>query len=180
MRLVSPTGTTKNRPTASARATTTVPNHMPPEISFSSSGSWALAEMPSALKPMTSDSTSATTPRTIGRRSSAVLLEDRGERERGDLDLAVGPALGVDAVLGDLLGQRLAHGHRPRRHATHHHALEHGLTPDGGVALGDECPVGQALRGGHARSYERAPRLAARRLKRSTRPPVSTSFWRPV
>ena len=52
MRLVSPTGTTKNRPTASASATTTVPNHMPPEISCSSSGSWALAEMPSALKPI--------------------------------------------------------------------------------------------------------------------------------
>ena len=77
-------------------------------------------------------------------------------------------------------GSGLRTRHRPRRHATHHHALEHGLTPDGGVALGDECPVGQALRGGHVRSYERAPRLAARRLKRSTRPPVSTSFWRPV
>ena len=74
MRLVSPTGTTKNRPTASASATTTVPNHMPPEISFSSSGSWALAEMPSALKPMTSDSTSATTPRTIGRRRRRCFL----------------------------------------------------------------------------------------------------------
>ena len=136
MRLVSPTGTTKNRPTASASATTTVPTHMPPEISFSSSGSCALAEMPSALKPMTSDSTSATTPRTIGRRSSAVLLEDRRERERGDLDLAVGPALGVDAVLGDLLGQRLAHGDRPGRHATHHHALEHGLTARRGRRAG--------------------------------------------
>ena len=74
MRLVSPTGTTKKRPTASASATSTVPNHMPPEISFSSSGSWALAEMPSALKPMTSDSTSATTPRMIGRRSSRCFL----------------------------------------------------------------------------------------------------------
>ncbi len=74
MRLVSPTGTTKKRPTASASATTTVPNHMPPEISFSSSGSWALAEMPSALKPMTSDSTSATTPRTIGRRRRRCFL----------------------------------------------------------------------------------------------------------
>ena len=181
IRLVSPTGTTKNRPTASARATTTVPTHMPPEISFSSSGSWALAEMPSALKPMTSDSTSATTPRMIGRRSSAVLLEHRVERERGDLDLAVGPALGVDAVLGDLLGQRLAHGDRPRRDAAHHHALEHGLTADGGVALGDELPrrAGAAWRTWSA-AYERAPRLAARRLKRSTRPPVSTSFWRPV
>ena len=70
MRLVRPTGTTKNRPTASRSATTTVPAHMPPEISCSSSGSCALAEMPSALKPMTIDSTSATTPRMIGRRSA--------------------------------------------------------------------------------------------------------------
>ena len=47
-----------------------VPTHMPPEISCSSSPSWALAEMPSALKPIFSDSTSATTPRMIGQRSS--------------------------------------------------------------------------------------------------------------
>ena len=180
MRLVSPTGTTKNRPTASASATTTVPNHMPPEISFSSSGSCALAEMPSALKPMTSDSTSATTPRTIGRRSRRCFLRTDVSGNEVTSISPWAPRSGSMPVLGDLLGQRLAHGHRPRRDATHHHALEHGLTPDGGVALGDECPVGQALRGGHARSYERAPRLAARRLKRSTRPPVSTSFWRPV
>src|SRR3954471_6939815 len=70
MRLVTPTGTTKNRPIARTSATTTVPNHIPPEMSCSSSGSWALAEMPSALKPITIDSTSATTPRTIGRRSA--------------------------------------------------------------------------------------------------------------
>src|SRR3954454_22351975 len=70
MSLVRPTGTTKNRPIARTSATTTVPNHIPPEISCSSSGSWALAGMPSALKPITIDSTSATTPRTIGRRSA--------------------------------------------------------------------------------------------------------------
>src|SRR6476661_9955089 len=70
MRLVRPTGTTKNRPTASATATSTVPAHMPPEIGSSSSGSCALAEMFSALKPMPSDSPSATTPRMIGSRSS--------------------------------------------------------------------------------------------------------------
>src|SRR5436190_3126421 len=70
IRLVSPTGTTKNRPTAKAIATTTVPIHAPLEIGSSSSGSWALAEMPSALKPSFSDSTSATTPRMIGQRST--------------------------------------------------------------------------------------------------------------
>src|SRR5215210_3375856 len=66
--LVSPTGTTKNRPMASASAATTVPTHMPLEIGSSSSGSWALAEMPSALKPIFSDSASATTPRMMGQR----------------------------------------------------------------------------------------------------------------
>src|SRR5215208_1557530 len=68
--LVRPTGTTKNRPMASASAATIVPAHMPFEISSSSSPSWALAEMPSALKPMASDSTSATTPRMTGQRST--------------------------------------------------------------------------------------------------------------
>ena len=66
--LVRPTGTTKNSPIASASAATTVPTHMPLEIGSSSSGSWALAEMPSALKPIFSDSASATTPRMIGQR----------------------------------------------------------------------------------------------------------------
>ena len=69
-RLVRPTGTTKNSPIASASAATTVPTHMPLEIGSSSSGSWALAEMPSALKPIFSDSASATTPRTIGQRNA--------------------------------------------------------------------------------------------------------------
>ena len=65
---VSPTGTTKNSPIASARAAMTVPTHMPLEIGSSSSPSWALAEMPSAEKPIFSDSASATTPRMIGQR----------------------------------------------------------------------------------------------------------------
>src|SRR3954452_6146071 len=68
--LVRPTGTTKNRPMARASAATIVPAHMPLEISSSSSPSCALAEMPSALKPMESDSTSATTPRMTGQRSA--------------------------------------------------------------------------------------------------------------
>src|SRR4051812_6135724 len=66
---VSPTGTRKNSPMARASAKTTVPIQTPPEISRSSSGSWALALMLSARKPMASDSPRATTPRTIGSRS---------------------------------------------------------------------------------------------------------------
>ena len=65
---MSPTGTTKNRPIANTTETSTVPNQAPPEISCSSSGSCALAEMLSARRPMPSDSTSATTPRITGRR----------------------------------------------------------------------------------------------------------------
>src|SRR3954452_23598713 len=68
--LVRPTGTTKNSPIASASAATIVPAHMPLEMSSSSSPSWALAEMPSARKPIASDSTSATTPRMTGQRNA--------------------------------------------------------------------------------------------------------------
>ena len=68
IRLVRPTGTTKNSPIANSDATTTVPTQAPPEISCSSSGSCALAEMPSARIPIASDSTSATTPRITGSR----------------------------------------------------------------------------------------------------------------
>ena len=46
-----------------------MPAHVPLPISASLSSAWALAEMPSALKPIFSDSASATTPRTIGSRS---------------------------------------------------------------------------------------------------------------
>src|SRR5438876_43294 len=49
MRLVSPTGTTKKRPIANASATTIVPAHIPPEMSCSSSGSCALAEVTTPL-----------------------------------------------------------------------------------------------------------------------------------
>ena len=51
IRLVRPTGTTKNSPIANTTETTTVPTQAPPEISCSASGSCALAEMPSASQP---------------------------------------------------------------------------------------------------------------------------------
>ena len=152
-RLVSPTGSRKNRPIASASARTTVPAHVPPEIGSSSSGSCALAEILSALKPSLS-----------AERDDAA--DDR------------------HAAAGDLCGTGRADGHGPRRDAAHHHAFEHRLAADGSVPDGDQGAVGQPL--GHWRGrrhgvdYFSAWRLAARRLKRSTRPPVSTSFWRPV
>ena len=119
---------------AAARATT-VPAHMPPEISSSSSPSWALAEMPSALKPMASDSPRATTPRTIGRRSSRWRLstEVSGNDCTSMSPSAASP--GGEPALGELLGQRLANGDRPGGDAAHHDALEDGLAAHGGVAL---------------------------------------------
>ncbi len=73
IRLVSPTGTRKNRTMASTRATTIVPAHTPLEISsgssLSSSESCALADTSSARKPIAIEPPSATTPRTIGSRS---------------------------------------------------------------------------------------------------------------
>ena len=71
---VSPAGRRKNSPTANSSAKMIVPIHAPPPMSCwlpsSSAGICALAEMPSARKPIFSDSASATTPRTIGTRRS--------------------------------------------------------------------------------------------------------------
>ncbi len=158
---------------------------MPPEISFSSSGSWALAEMPSALKPIDSDSHERDDAADDGQAQDAVALEHRDQRERLHLDLAERRLLGIEALLGKLLGQRLANGDGPRRDAAHHHALEDGLAADGCVAkrlerrrrLRRHGLLGHGLLG---HRYSPRARLAARRLKRSTRPPVSTSFCRPV
>ena len=60
----------KKSPTASTSEKRIVSPHMKPDIGSSSSGSWALAEMPSARKPIISDSPSATTPRMIGSRKA--------------------------------------------------------------------------------------------------------------
>ena len=96
-------------------------------------------EMPSALKPMTSDSPSATTPRTIGRRSTRCRLRTDVERVVCDVDLAarrprsVSSAAGVRAARAAACGPATAQV----RDAAHHHALEDGLAADGGVALRD-------------------------------------------
>ena len=194
-RLVSATGTTKNRPIASARPPTTAPAHIAPEISSSSSGSCALAEMLSALKPMLSDSASATTPRTTGQRSARWRFahETSGNDWTSISPWAASPT-SSSRPSGDLLGQRLADGDGPRGDAAHHHAFEDRLPAHRGVTLGLEggvwqaelsgTPIGSADPGADfmLRQRRQPPRLrlAARRWKRSTRPPVSTSFCLPV
>ena len=74
IRLVRPTGMTKKRPTASASERAIVRPQTQPPISSgspsSSSSSWALADIASALKPIFIDSPSATTPRRTGSRQS--------------------------------------------------------------------------------------------------------------
>ena len=109
-----------------------------------------------------------------------VPLRPGDERLGLDLDLALG---GAD-------------GDGPDRDAAHHHALEHRLAADRRVAFGDQGAVGHAQRvppvvgrrsgaacaepAGGLTGYFPALCLAARRWKRSTRPPVSTSFCLPV
>ena len=74
IRLVAPTGTTKKRPTARTSERAIVSPQTQPPIgsgsSPSSGSSWAFAEIASALKPIRSDSASATTPRITGQRST--------------------------------------------------------------------------------------------------------------
>ena len=69
----------------------------------------------------------------------------RDQRLGGDLDLTrcatePGAPIGIDQVLGAGLSNR----DRPGRDAPHHHALEHRLATDGGVAQGDRHAVGHA------------------------------------
>jgi hypothetical protein len=64
-----------------------------------------------------------------GQAQQPVAAQHRLERERLDVDRLVGQP----------------HGDGPRRHAAHHHALEHRLAAHGGVRPRDERAVGQAF-----------------------------------
>jgi hypothetical protein len=68
IRLVAPTGMTKNSPIASTSDSAIVSPHVNPPIgsASSSSASCALAEIASARNPILSDSARATTPRITG------------------------------------------------------------------------------------------------------------------
>src|SRR3954451_5127772 len=84
---------------------------MPLPISSSSSSSWALAEMPSALKPMPRDSNSATTPRTIGSRSARCFC--RAEVSGNDWT-STGPNVPSGTSSGAGLRTATAHVETPR------------------------------------------------------------------
>ena len=139
----------------------------------------------SALKPMLSDSTSATTPRITGQAQHAVALGPRDQRERLD---SISPTLGRAAPRAPRACARPPP--RSRRRASSRPRARPGR-PTGASRWRHEAAVGQAVSARHAcdRQPSRASalraeppraRLAARRWKRSTRPPVSTSFCLPV
>ena len=172
-RLVSPSGSRKNRPIANTSATTTVPAQMPRGdllrllLGLARGGSCALAEMPSALKPIASDPPSATMPRSTGIRSQRWRAQRRGERERRDLDLAERsslrrPPVGSSPSRASDLDASPADCHaslptRPPR------------SPSLGVAAACAPPPPSGAR--RASSRPRAPpgRRAARRAGRSAR-----------
>ena len=184
-RLVSPTGSRKNSPTAIASANVTVPIHVAREIGSSSSADCALAAMFSALMPIRSDSPSATTPRTTGQRSQRWRLRTETS---GKLWTSISPSA---ASPGSSWRPPSSCSGSGMRTATAHVETPRIITPSStacpptgrsrpatrGSGAGSRCASCAAANGG---SYVPGWRLAARRLKRSTRPPVSTSFWRPV
>ena len=185
IRLVSPTGMTKKRPTASSSEKAIVSPQTQPPIS-SALAVLVLLELgvgrdrqrlEADLQRLAEGDDAAQDRHP----PEAVTLRPGLDRLGADLDLAVGTA----------------HGDGPDRDAAHHHALQHRLAADRRVALGDQGAVGHAQRirpvAGRSRRRDCGEPtsgltdylpalacLAARRWKRSTRPPVSTSFCLPV
>ena len=157
-RFVIAAGSRKNRPIDSASAKTIVPVHAFEEISSSSSPSCALAEMPSALKPMASDSNSATTPRITGRRRTRCFLST----ETSGNDWTSISSSGVRTATAHVETPRII---TPSRTA---------WPPIGASFAAKVRSRSSLMKGGFG--YLLGWRLAARRLNRSTRPPVSTSF----
>ena len=173
---------------ASATANTTVPAHVPLPISSSSpsspGGSCALAEMFRARKPIFSDSHRAKTPRTTGRRiQRCVLRIDTSGNERTSIS-PLAPSRGSSrssdsSCSAEGLRTATAHVETPRIITPSSTAWP----PTGASRWAMSAPSGSLVS-----SVVEAPgdavtlmsylprRLAARRWKRSTRPPVSTSF----
>ena len=179
-----PTGTTKKRPIASSIEKTIVrPQTQPPISSFSPSSSssiCALAEIARALKPIFSDSPRATTPRITGRRQSRCRW---AQGTSGSDSTSIWPS-GVRTATAQTETPRII---TPSSTA---------WPPTGASRLATSAPSGMrrgsppfpegsswdasAEPDGGLTRYFPALCLAARRWKRSTRPPVSTSFCLPV
>ena len=126
---------------------------------------------------------SATTPRMIGQRQHAVASSTRRAGTTGRRSRRARPRP-WQALLAELLGQRLADrdGPRARRRAS-----SRPRGPPDRLRARPSAPSGRRLAGG-SRAWtlgwlarcRRERGVAARRWKRSTRPPVSTSFCLPV
>ena len=168
IKLVAATGTTKKSPIASAIEPAIVSAQVNPPIGLagsppSSASSWALAEI--AERPKADFQRLAERDDTSDHRQAqnTVAVCPRDQRLGGDLDLAgcatePGAAIGIDQVLG----ARLSNRNCPGRDPPHHHALEHRLTTDGGVAQCYRHAVGHARGvdlgglGAHASGLSRA------------------------
>ena len=177
IRLVAPTGMTKNSPTASTSEKTIVSPQVKPPISSSSSSSasCALAEIARARKPILSDSASATTPRITGKRRIRLRF---AQETSGSEVTSISPS-GVRQATAQVETPRIITPSSTAWPPT-------GASPDGD-RLAVRHPLGLRRRP-RARPVHRGidgpeaqrARLAARRRNRSTRPPVSTSFCLPV
>ena len=176
---------TKKSPTARTSEKAIVSPHIQPPISSgspsSSSSSWALAEIASALKPIFIDSPRATTPRMIGSRQ----MRWRCAQGTRDSEVSSTSPAGLRTATAQVETPRII---TPSSTA---------CPPTGASRLATRAPSGMRsgsapfeeaeFAGGETPSallirYERPALacLAARRWKRSTRPPVSTSFCLPV
>ena len=171
IRLVAPTGMTK-RPTARTSDSAIVgPNTQPPigsGSSPSSGSSWAFAEIASALKPIRSDSARATTPRITGQRGTRA-ASPGDERLRDHLDLLVRLRTATAQVETPRIIRPPARPGRPRARRRSPPAARPASAPppSAGARPTQVRPGFLLLR-------------AARRLKRSTRPPSRLSFCLPV
>ena len=101
-------------------------------------GSCAFAEISRARKPITIEPPSATIAAHDRQAQEAVAASSRSPA--GTLVTSISPIAAVlrgdSSPSAELRFRRgLAHGHRPVGDAAHHHALEHRLTADGGIAL---------------------------------------------
>ena len=126
----------------------------PPSPSLPSTGaSCALAEMFSARRPIAIEPPSATTPRSSGRRSTRWR---RSAEVNGNACTSIPPSGISRSPRSSCAASRCAHGHGPGPHAAHHHALEHGLSPDRRVAPGPRHARALLRRGGLLAAASRA------------------------
>ena len=199
----------RTAPIASTSATTTCRSTGPPGSPEGSSrllrrraGRWRRSQRPEADRHRSAQRDDAADDRAGAGSCGAAIADSSGNVAARRSRRASG-VLGGRARARRLLVASACAPRRPSGDAAHHHALEHGLAADGSVAAGGQPPsepdgvlavrpAARPRRTPRPAACERPCRycvaaraaaarpLATRRWKRSTRPPVSISFWRPV